>query len=111
MTPFYRIKATGETTGGLISAWEAATVGEKEDALLERSEPPPMGVSSGVSGGSIAEAIESVPLSLVFPPGTPSWPPPGARANTPRGTFSSALSAIIRVVLLIPSNVANALLQ
>jgi hypothetical protein len=47
---------------------------------------------SDLSGQYVAQAIDTLS------PATPSWPPPGARTNPPRGTFSSALYARMRVL-------------
>lgn len=93
MTPFSRSKATGQMIGASFSAWGPTITDERADQLLERSELPSrvtLGGLSGGSGGYVAEGIDRLPLSLT----TPSWPPPGARVNPPRGTFCSVLERV-----------------
>lgn len=97
MTPFSRSKAAGQTTGASFSAREPTAVGEREDQLLGRSDPPPSPVPRGLSEEYAVEAI-------VRSPATPIWPPPGALTDPPRGTsttrcvgcFASKFQVLIR---------------
>ena len=93
-TPFYRSKATGQMIGASFSAWEPTITGERADQLLEWSELPSRVILGGLSGGYVAEGIDRLPLSSLRSPATPSWPPPGARVNPPRGTFCSVLERV-----------------
>jgi hypothetical protein len=89
MSAFPHSKATGQTIGASFSARGPTVAVEREDQLLERSEL----ASRAVFGDQyVADGIDSLPLSLVYSPATPRWPPPGARAHPPRGTFWSALA-------------------
>lgn len=103
MTPFSRSKAAGQMIGASFSAWAPTITGEREDQLLGRSALPSraaLGSLSGVPGGYVAEGIDRLTLSLLHSPATPSWPPPGARVDTPRGAFWSALDTMTSVLVL-----------
>jgi len=86
MAPLSRSTTTGQLKGTLFSTREPTTAREREVQLFGRSDPPPSPVLGALSGGYIAEAIDALPLSLLLVPAPPSWPPPGARDNSPRGT-------------------------
>jgi hypothetical protein len=104
MTPFSRPTATGQTMGASFSARQPTTAGEREDQLFERSELRSRTGLGGQSGGYVAKGTDSLSLfSFLLSPVTPSWPPPGARVDPPRGTFWSALHTMIGVLVLIES--------